>query len=92
MNKVLRFVTSHFCDRDTNKTWSFTVAPDGLYYCGHVWIDLGLIIKNLVNRHGKPKKPTKEGLFESRLPQFQQSAGATPLLSLCLFQYLYTFP
>ena len=40
--------------------------------------------KNLLYRHDRPNKPTKEGplsfiLFESHSPQFQQSAGATPL-------------
>jgi hypothetical protein len=42
---------------------------------------------SLLYRHDKPNEPTKEGpvsvvLFESRSPQFQQSAGANPLYSL----------
>ncbi len=40
--------------------------------------------KNLLNQHDKPNEPTKKELFlmyslRPHLPQFQQSAGATPL-------------
>ncbi len=57
------------------------------------WLEQPRQDKNLLYRHDKPYEPTKEGplsfvLFESPLPQFQQSAG--PQLSSfsgleCLF-------